>query len=225
MLGFAHTRQPHPVGKSLALGASDFKYSPCCISLSRTQTPTRHTEAQRQQRNRAASSSGASPAMTASSIVEEFYAVQQPASYNIRYSEALKAFARSAILAYECGYSEDMMQQELDGLDTHQGRDSTDCTVFLSLVWITIMLAPNKSIRRWTQGAPVSDATLAAWRGFVSMIVDGWFEKRWAWYPINRLQMELSVATGRVEKPSVVAEMARIVYTTLETVAPQFPSM
>lgn len=57
------------------------------------------------------------------------------------------------------------------------------------------------------------------------MIVDGWFEKRWAWYPINRLQMELSVATGRVERPSVVAEMARIVYTTLEAVAPQFPSM
>ena len=34
-----------------------------------------------------------------------------------------------------------------------QGRDSTDCTVFLSLVWITIMLSPNKSVRRWVQGA------------------------------------------------------------------------
>ena len=32
-------------------------------------------------------------AMTASSIVEEFYAVQQPATYNIRYSEALKVLA------------------------------------------------------------------------------------------------------------------------------------
>ncbi|KAK9819232.1 hypothetical protein WJX74_010056 [Apatococcus lobatus] len=191
--------------------------TPCC----------RHSRQAEVQRLacRLAASSGAGPTMTASSIVEEFYAVQQPATYNIRYSEALKAFAHSAILAYECGYSEDMMQQELDGLGPQQGRDSTDCTVFLSLVWITIMLSPNKSVRRWVQGAPVSEATLAEWKGFVGMIVDGWFEKRWAWYPINRLQMELSVATGRVERPSVVAEMARIVYTTLETVAPQFPSM
>lgn len=40
-----------------------------------------------------AASSGAGQAMTASSIVEEFYAVQQPATYNMRYSEALKVQA------------------------------------------------------------------------------------------------------------------------------------
>lgn len=50
-------------------------------------------QVQRQQACRLAANSGAGPAMTASSIVEEFYAVQQPATYNIRYSEALKVQA------------------------------------------------------------------------------------------------------------------------------------
>ncbi len=49
-------------------------------------------------------------------------------------------------------------------------------------------------------------------------------EKRWAWTPIDRLQMELTAVTGRTERPHVVAEWARVVHTTLEQVAPQFPS-
>ena len=71
---------------------------------------------------------------------------------------------------------------------------------------------------------PVSDETMQQWHGFVSLIVKGYIEKRWAWTPIDRLQMELSAVTGRNERPHIVAEWARVVHTTLEQVAPQFPS-
>ena len=43
-----------------------------------------------------------------------------PDFQSIRSFVGLQAFAHSAILAYECGYSEDMMQQELDGLGPQQ---------------------------------------------------------------------------------------------------------
>ncbi len=38
----------------------------------------------------------------------------------------------------------------------------------------------------------MSDATLAQWRGFVGMIVNGYFEQRMAWFPLERLTLELS---------------------------------
>ena len=42
-------------------------------------------------------------------------------------------------------------------------------------------------------------------------------------YPVDRLQMELSAMTGRSEPPHVVAEYSRLVQTTLNKIAPQFP--
>lgn len=52
-----------------------------------------------------------------------------------------------------------------------------------------------------------------------------YFEKRWAAYPIDRLQAEISLMTGRLERPSTVAEWSRIVFAALEYAAPQWPSM
>lgn len=71
---------------------------------------------------------------------------------------------------------------------------------------------------------PVTDDTLKEWSGFVSMIVDGYFNRRMAWFPIDRLQMELLAVQGLSAAPHDVAEWARIVYTVLEKVHPQFPS-
>ncbi len=56
------------------------------------------------------------------------------------------------------------------------------------------------------------------------MIVDGYFNRRMAWFPIDRLQMELLAVQGLSAAPHDVAEWARIVYTVLEKVHPQFPS-
>lgn len=71
--------------------------------------------------------------------------------------------------------------------------------------------------------APVlTDATRARWQGFVALICNAYFEKRMASFPIDRLQLELRVA-GRMERDDTVAEWSRLVYETLNHVAPQFP--
>jgi hypothetical protein len=69
---------------------------------------------------------------------------------------------------------------------------------------------------------PISLATTRKWNGFVRLICDAYFEKRVASYPLERLQLELA-ATGRLERPDIVAEWSRLVYETLHHVAPQFP--
>jgi hypothetical protein len=68
----------------------------------------------------------------------------------------------------------------------------------------------------------VSDTTKRKWSGFVKLICNAYFEKRMASYPVDKLQMELA-ASGRIEKPDMVAEWARLVFETLHHVAPQFP--
>ena len=42
----------------------------------------------------------------------------------------------------------------------------------------------------------MTDATLKLWKGFVSLILIAYFEKRMAWFPVDRLQMEVSAMTG-----------------------------
>lgn len=44
-----------------------------------------------------------------------------------------------------------------------------------------------------------------------------------AWYPLDRLQLELSASQGVSWRNDDVAELSRLVYTVLERVHPQFP--
>ena len=37
---------------------------------------------------------------------------------------------------------------------------------------------------------------MTLWQGFVSLILAAYFEKRMAWFPVDRLQMEVSAMTG-----------------------------
>ena len=73
-------------------------------------------------------------------------------------------------------------------------------------------------------GVTVSAETTAQWGGFVCLIVFAYLEKRWAWYNLERLQLEILVSSGRAMPPAAVAELAQLVYTTLHQVAPQWPS-
>jgi hypothetical protein len=68
----------------------------------------------------------------------------------------------------------------------------------------------------------MSDTTKRRWRGFVGLICNAYFDQRMASYPLDRLQLELA-ALGRVERPDTVAEWSRLVFETLNHVAPQFP--
>ena len=84
-------------------------------------------------------------------------------------------------------------------------------------------------------------------RSLGRLISDAYFHKGYAWYPIDRLQLEQAATLGRVEAAPIVAERMSVVYQarvdvgagafetltrvfacarqTLNTVAPRFPSM
>jgi len=159
--------------------------------------------------------------------------VQEPALANRSYSRCVDDFTRSAILAYECGYNERSLQEQVaealangdSGLrpGAAEGFDSAACVAATALVWLTLMLSP-RTVQRWATASPLSDETLAAWKGFVGMIVHAYFERRMAWYPVDRLSMEMAAMGQPAEAPDLVAERARLVFTTLERVHPQFPS-
>ena len=45
-------------------------------------------------------------------------------------------------------------------------------------------------------------------------------ERRWAWYPLDRLAAELALSTGAPPPPpACTAEFARVVYATLDAVS------
>lgn len=158
-------------------------------------------------------------------MVADFSAVQNPQRHHMTYSNAVKAFVKNAVLAYECGYSEETVLHNLaPSLGGEERVEDSLCWRFISLVWVTLSISPVR-VRRWTTGPAVSEQTTAYWRGFVGMIVSAYFEKRMSWFPTDRLMLERSFTTGAPQKPELVAESARIVFTTLEVIAPQFPSM
>eukprot|EP00879_Flechtneria_rotunda_P000897 GHRR01001024.1.p1 GENE.GHRR01001024.1~~GHRR01001024.1.p1 ORF type:complete len:222 (+),score=57.07 GHRR01001024.1:296-961(+) len=165
-------------------------------------------------------------------VAASFYVVQDPPLFNTSYSEALLKFVDAAILAYECGMNEDSLRHELkmykQSLE-HQvappgmALNEEGCMLGAKIVWITLM--QTRSVRRWAAYNPVTDDTLCEWSGFVTMIVDGWFNRHMAWFPVDRLQLELSAVQGVTTPPHDVAEWARIVYTVLEKHHPQFPQL
>ncbi|CAL5225303.1 g8104 [Coccomyxa viridis] len=168
-------------------------------------------------------SAGDRQAAIAHRLALQYTILQEPAMHNIRYSHALKDFTGLAILAYECGYDECTVKEEMASSPL-EGLNHDECLLYTCVVWITIALSPSRSVVRWaTKGNAVTDGTMNLWKGFVSLILGAYFEKRMAWYPVDRLQMEVSAMTGRLERPSTIAEFARLVYSTLNTVAPQFP--
>ncbi len=119
--------------------------------------------------------------------------------------------------------SEDDIRSQLDADDA--GCSERVCET-VSIVFITLGTLPQGTLKRWgkAEGA-VSTRSLQLWRGFCSLISDAYFQKGYAWFPIDRLQLEQAATLGRVEAAPVVAERMSIVYQTLNTVAPRFPSM
>jgi len=160
--------------------------------------------------------------------------MQKPAKHNISFTKALEDFTDKSVLAYECGYSESLVREEMgvravpDSGDEErmaERLEAEECVLAVALIWITLGMLPKETSRRWSRGKAVEASTQECWEGFVRLIVKGYFEKRWAAYPIDTLQAEISLTTGRLERPSVVAEWSRLVYSTLQHTAPQWPSV
>ncbi|GIL58474.1 hypothetical protein Vafri_13602 [Volvox africanus] len=136
------------------------------------------------------------PSDVVRNLARRYYIVQNPALANQLYSKAVQEFTESAVLAYECGHNEADVDEQLGQLSEDDLRqlkdfDAAECLAMVCLVWITLMLSPQ-SVKRWATTAAVSESTLTQWRGFVAMIVNGYFERRMAWFPLDRLQLELS---------------------------------
>ncbi|KAK9833385.1 hypothetical protein WJX81_000536 [Elliptochloris bilobata] len=149
--------------------------------------------------------------------------MQDPAGHDTRYATALQNFTRSSILAFECNWSEASLEREL--------ADHPECSLFCCIIWLTLLQLPRKTVPHFQlpssvvgAGVTVSAETTAQWGGFVCLIVFAYLEKRWAWYNLERLQLEILVSSGRAVPPAAVAELAQLVYTTLNQVAPQWPS-
>eukprot|EP01024_Parvocaulis_polyphysoides_P021743 TRINITY_DN20325_c1_g1_i3.p2 TRINITY_DN20325_c1_g1~~TRINITY_DN20325_c1_g1_i3.p2 ORF type:complete len:179 (-),score=11.43 TRINITY_DN20325_c1_g1_i3:211-684(-) len=123
-------------------------------------------------------------------LARHYSYVQKPASANLRYSAAIAEFAKESVLAYECGYSEQMLLKDLD-----------------------IAFKNNEFESKFTRQDLI---------GFVTLIVKGYYDRRMAWYPVDKLQTELSL-NGISADLSQVSEWARMVYEILNTLAPQFP--
>lgn len=103
-------------------------------------------------------------------ITSHYLAVQNPQQYRKTYTSAVKAFVRAAVLAYECGYSEDTLRRHLQqqqsgqdmaleqrpALDGNDDDDALDedtvlCMRCITLVWVTCQLSPV-GVRRWCAG-------------------------------------------------------------------------
>lgn len=154
-----------------------------------------------------------------------FDVLERPASSNMTFDAAMRAFVEACILAYSLGVSEDFVKNELSQLAEGMAPEQVESlSRSLSLVFITITLCPSQSVRRWSTAAAVSDNTFNLWQGFVRLIVDGYFNQGMVWYSIQRLQLEQSAVLGRAEPAETVAERMSIVYHTLNTVSPKFPS-
>ena len=67
----------------------------------------------------------------------------------------------------------------------------------------------------------MDEAFEGRWQGFVKLIVTAYFAKRMAWYPLDKLRLEQLVNGLPADPPDIVAERARIVFTTLRFIAPQ----
>lgn len=158
-------------------------------------------------------------------IAEYYLAIQNPGKINKTYSKALKEFTSTTILAFECGLSENYMRNFVKNFPKINIDMEDECFIdFLALVWITLIIC-KKNVYRWSNSSPVSEETFSCWYGFVSLIVVAYFEKKMSWYPIEYLQTEIFLKKEKLESPCLVAEKAKIVFMTLEIIAPQFPSI
>eukprot|EP01024_Parvocaulis_polyphysoides_P021742 TRINITY_DN20325_c1_g1_i2.p2 TRINITY_DN20325_c1_g1~~TRINITY_DN20325_c1_g1_i2.p2 ORF type:complete len:211 (-),score=11.10 TRINITY_DN20325_c1_g1_i2:211-780(-) len=155
-------------------------------------------------------------------LARHYSYVQKPASANLRYSAAIAEFAKESVLAYECGYSEQMLLKDLD-IAFKNNEFESKFTRSVCIIWLTLMVMP-KVVNRWSvdNSGPISDQTRQDLIGFVTLIVKGYYDRRMAWYPVDKLQTELSL-NGISADLSQVSEWARMVYEILNTLAPQFP--
>jgi len=125
-------------------------------------------------------------------------------------ARALRACTPLSLKADACPCSEDDIRSQLDAVSPDDGERVCET---VAIVFLTLDTVPAGTLKRWgkAEGA-VSQRNLALWRGFCRLISDAYFVKGYAWFPIDRLQLEQAATLGRVEAAPVVAERMSVVY-------------
>jgi hypothetical protein len=155
----------------------------------------------------------------------------------------LKEFITAGVNAYELGCTDEGLRKELtdmkdsgieiEAMQSYGGSTSLkskiisgeidECILWLSIIFITILCTPPPTIVRWSSTPPVSDEVRLQWKGFCALIANAYFMKGMAWLPVKTLQLEQTAVMGEAEKPSLVASRMQLIFSTLETVSPQWP--
>ncbi|KAL3160119.1 hypothetical protein ABBQ32_010895 [Trebouxia sp. C0010 RCD-2024] len=79
-------------------------------------------------------------------LAQSYFALQHPAVLNMRYSQAVKEFAEAAVTAYECGYAEDTLRQELArATEEPSTSDNVKVTSWVSLQTVCIEVVCKSS--------------------------------------------------------------------------------
>ncbi|KAH7652270.1 hypothetical protein IHE45_19G006100 [Dioscorea alata] len=155
----------------------------------------------------------------------------------------LKEFISAGVNAYALGCTDEGLRKELismkdsnteiEELQNYGGGTSirfkilseeiSECILWLSIVFITILCTPQPTVVRWSSTQPVSTETMLQWKGFCALIANAYYTRGMAWLPVKTLQLEQMAVMGSAEEPSVVASRMRLVFSTLEVVSPQWP--
>jgi hypothetical protein len=143
-------------------------------------------------------------------------ALCNPSGAGVTASQALKDLVDTCLDLFALGFDEDgllaeahRLRPEDDSTLSESGAGLADC---LALIFITLSSLPAETVTRWSSAAPVSERSLARWRGFCLMIVNAYLHSGMAWFSVAKLQVEQSLTLGAAEPAPVVAERMSLVY-------------
>lgn len=57
----------------------------------------------------------------------------------------------------------------------------SECILWLSIVFITILCTPQPTVVRWSSTQPVSTETMLQWKGFCALIANAYYLRGMAW--------------------------------------------
>ena len=148
-------------------------------------------------------------------LLQRFRAVQQPARHDTRYTNALACFVDACIAAWSLGASEDSLHRFPP--------DASDCADLVAVAWLTLEFAPSvkASNKRLTLSASarstaLSEDTRERWRGFVQLILDGYFSRGHVWQEPSRLAAERELNPhADAESIHTLSERMRVCFFTL----------
>ncbi|KAL2610364.1 hypothetical protein R1flu_028937 [Riccia fluitans] len=153
----------------------------------------------------------------------------------------LKEFIHAGVTAYEVGCTDEGMRKELLSISLNENsgeelggsavglrnklatEEVEECILWLTLVFLTILVSPPPTVVRWSNTAAVSPEGKIQWHGFCALIANAYYARGMAWLPVKTLQLEQMAVSGYSEEPSLVADRMRLVFDTLEIICPQWP--